>query len=262
MEKLLRDEIYEIKRENFEQFCLMLRYTLGNFMASGVQYGFTHSITKKNFQVFGDYFAILKEENAYLNLLLRANPKFESSQMFRFLDLLDEKNDEAIAYFYQILDDFGDSISFGGEGYRFQYPKRHFKFITEVEDFQNELTRLILGENVLQEYYSYEDVFWNYLKPRTTVLEGISKDNDSYFYGVYPKISEDQILRDFKMIVPHMDDLKTLFINVHELNHAYVLYQRLYQPFEELDYESYAKKAEEDFRENCLERKRKQLFQD
>ena len=262
MEKYLRNEIYELKRDNFEQFCFMLRYTLNNWFSSGIQYGFFHPITKKNYRVFEDYLKILKEENLYLNLLLQNELTFESGQVFHFLDLLDEKNAEMMMFFYQTLDDFEDSISFGGEEYRFQYPKRNFKFITENQDFQNELTRLILGTNVLQEYYTFGDSFWRYLNPRTTVLNEMINNNASCFYGVYPKISEDHILRGIKMIVPQMDSLETLLINVHELNYAYALYQRINQPFEDLDYEFYAKQAEQDFMERCFYRKRKQLFGD
>lgn len=117
----------------------------------------------------------------------------------------------------------------------------------------------MLGENVEEKYFPYPKEFWEYLKPRMTILTGeIEKDID--FYGVYTKIDSANILRDIKVYIPEDRDMKTLLITVHEINHAYILYTHLNEPFLDLDYEKIAKEEEQNFLETYFKPHYKRIF--
>ncbi len=51
-------------------------------------------------------------------------------------------------------------------------------------------------------------------------------------WGVFPIIDENGILKDIRMIVPVIYDIKSLCVNLHEYTHAYELYSYLEKHYE------------------------------
>ena len=92
-----------------------------------------------------------------------------------------------------------------------------------------------------------------------TILTG-EVEEEMPFYGVYTKIDSENRLRDIKVYVPEDRDLKTLLITIHEINNAFVLYERLNEPFLDLDYEKMAKEEEQSFLETYFEPHYKRIF--
>ncbi len=255
--KLLKEEINDLKKYNIEETIAVIKYSLLQYVKSLLRYGSTNLITKNNLELLKIYFANLKEEYSFYKILLNNHKNLFYADTLEFLNNLNDWQEVFISYIYQCLDDLEDAYEMGIE-YRASFPKKDFAFLTESMQYQNEIIRLLLGESVLLNYFQYPIEFWNYMKSRTIILnEGI---DDQEFVGVYPKLDQYNRVENLKMFVPQIIDLKTLLINIHEYNHAYMLYSRLGKAFEEANYEDLAKAEEKNFMENYFEPLKEKIF--
>ncbi len=201
---------------------------------------------------------IIKEENKYLNLLLKNRKNINIAEALELLDKLDEQNEQTISFYYEYIECLEDAYELEAE-HRIASPIKNFPTLVETDAFRKEIARILLGENVERKYFAYPKEFWDYLKPRTTILTG-EVEKDMEFYGVYTKIDGENRLRDIKVYIPEDRDLKTLLITIREINHAFVLYERLNEPFLDLDYEKMAKEEEQNFLETYFEPHYKRIF--
>lgn len=256
--KAIVDEIEEIKRENLEQLFYMAYYTLKNYIKSVLKYGSQNKITYKNKELFQTFVSIQKEENLLLNLLLKNRKKINIGEAYAFLDSLDELNEKTMQYFYQYLDDLEVAYSLGEER-RTKEPLKKFETLLETEKYRREIIRMLLKEDVLKDFFAYPDEFWEYVTPRICQIEEIAEGKA--FYAVYVKTDEENKIKNIKVYVPKIIDLETLLINIHEINHAYLLYKNLNQPLcQEEEYERLAKEAEQFFLESYFDEAYRKVF--
>lgn len=259
-EKELKEEILNIKKETIEEVFLLFYYAYKNYFKCLVKFGFSHKITQKNKEVFKEFMQNIKEENKYLNLLLKNRKNINIAEAFELLDKLDEQNDQTISFYfyYEYIECLEDAYELEAE-HRIASPIKNFPTLVETDAFRKEIARILLGENVKEKYFTYPKEFWEYLKPRMTILTREVEEEIS-FYGVYTKIDNENCLRDIKVYVPEDRDLKTLLIMIQEINLAFVLYERLNEPFLDLDYEKMAKEEEQNFLETYFEPHYKRIF--
>ncbi len=100
----------------------------------------------------------------------------------------------------------------------------------------------------IKRFLNYSSTFWQYIEKR------IVPTDDCFFYGVNMKMDTNNCLVDMKVFVPVITDLQTTLVNVHELKHAYDLYQLLGNPLDkgEYEYERRVKELEESFKEKYM----------
>lgn len=257
--KVIQQEIQKIKYENLEQMLYMAYYTGINYIKGFLKYGALNKITFKNKEIFHDYMQIMQEEKMLLNLLLKNSHRINEYAVLVLLDSLDEINEKTMKYYYQYLEDLEVAYELGEE-HRTKAPIRNFKNLLETEQYREETIRILLGENVLQEYFNYSKEFWDYLAPRMTILDE-DIDGGKSFFAVYIKTDTENAIYDLKVYVPYITNLETLLINIHEVNHAYMLYQNLNKPMQkEIDYEKIAKEEEQRFLESYFDEAYKRVF--
>lgn len=250
-------EIIITKKENIEQCVLISWYCLSQFLLSYMRYG-NNKITQNNKEVYRMFLEIWKEENTYLNILQKNIKTLNVPDAFAFIDNLDEMNDMYIEYLYKVLDDLEGAYETGHE-YSATIPKKQFKTILDNNDFRREVVRIVLGENILKDYFKFPDEFWDYIKNKTIVLdEGIEDGED--FTGVYHRLDKNDVLVDIKLYLPRITNMRTLLMNVQLINHAYLLYIQKRIQIKEMDYSKESEIEQQEFLENYFEPTYKRIF--
>lgn len=250
-------EIIEIKKENLEQGVRVSWYCLSQYLLSYIRYG-NNKITQNNKEVYRMFLENWKEENTYLNILQQNIKTLNGPETLSFFDKLDELNEEFINYIYYALDGIESAYETGRE-YSATIPKKHFCSITDSNDFRREVVRIILGENILKEYFQFPEEFWNYIENKTIILdEGIEDGED--FIGVYHRLDKNDILLDIKLYLPRITDMKTLLMNVQLINHAYLLYIQKRIQMKEMDYSKESEIEQQEFLETYFEPVYKRIF--
>jgi hypothetical protein len=107
-------------------------------------------------------------------------------------------------------------------------------------------------------FLDYPDDFWEFVTPRIRRVDSTIPGNEIFYATLLKFDKKDKnIIRDIKVMVPHIIDLKTACINIHELKHAYDMYIKLNQYVDDNDptYESTAIEMENKFKEMVYSKK-------
>ena len=107
-------------------------------------------------------------------------------------------------------------------------------------------------------FLDYPEEFWEYVTPRIRKVDSTIPGNEIFYATLLKFDKKDKnIIRDIKVMLPHIIDLKTACINIHELKHAYDMYKKLNQYVDDSDpkYESDAIAMEEKFKVKILKAK-------
>lgn len=113
----------------------------------------------------------------------------------------------------------------------------------ERQSLIDEITGLRLSDSSVDEYFR-NGVITEYLRQNTKYFNG---GYDLSYYGAYPLI-EDGIVRRVKLVVPHVRNLETALVNVHEFRHGFDLYDLIGKEYpEENDFEERARAEENQF---------------
>ncbi len=246
------EEIKETIGQNREQFLTIFSYSSNQLMKSLLRYGKSSAITKSSLTILKQFLKNYQEEQTYLHLLLQ-NRKvgYDYNAVFAFLDQLDMLNEDWVLYLYEALDDILVAYEMNRES-KSKLPLRNFALLTETDIYRQELTRILLGREVLKEYYPYPQEFWEYIAKKITILD-LDLEESMSFIGVYPKLNSSNQVIDIKVYLPPVTSLSTLLIVIHEYNHAYQMYWQLGQEFLDLPYEEMAKQEEEKFLQTYFE---------
>lgn len=87
------------------------------------------------------------------------------------------------------------------------------------EDYWNkELNSALEDENITN------PSFFEFMRGK---IKTLALPADEFGWGVFPLIDDDGIVYDIRMVVPVINDTKTLCINIHEYTHAYEVYESL-----------------------------------
>ena len=96
-------------------------------------------------------------------------------------------------------------------------------------------------------YLNYENEFWNFINKKIKFIDGSVEEN-KFFYSTLMKFDFNNNLKDIKVIVPFVTDLKTALVNIHEFCHAHDLYLMMGKPItNEQEYEERAIQKENNF---------------
>ena len=85
--------------------------------------------------------------------------------------------------------------------------------------------------NFLQEMEIYNEKFLNYLKDKTLIVD-LNEETKSSI-GTYPKIDENNILKDIHICVPKKTNDITISMNIHEYVEALLLFRNLNEEYKE-----------------------------
>lgn len=255
--KILKEEVNEIKRQNWEETKDLLIYGLSQYFKSLLKYGRNSKITNNNIKVLKMYWDNLQEEENYYALLLHNQNLLSTAETLDFLADIDNWKEQFLKYLYDCLDSLEDSYEMGIE-HRAKLPRKDLVFLTETPKYRKEIVRLLLGNSFLQDYFKYPQEFWSYMQNRTIVLNDGIDDYD--FIGVYPKLDKDNHILAIKMYIPQIIDLQTMLVTIHEYNHAYMLYFQLGEKMQNYDYEALAKGEEARFLETYFEPAYQRIF--
>jgi len=88
--------------------------------------------------------------------------------------------------------------------------------------------------NFLKENELYDEEVFNYMKDRIRIVKYNETSKD--FFGCYPIVDENNILRDIKICVPNTIDDITVSINIHEYVHYLLTYRSLNKEYKEDKY--------------------------
>ncbi len=81
----------------------------------------------------------------------------------------------------------------------------------------------------------YNEEVFEYIKPKTVYLD--HSEEATHFYGVFPIVDDNNIIKDIKLCVPKIKDDITVSINIHEYVHLLLLYRNLNKEYKESDYD-------------------------
>lgn len=89
--------------------------------------------------------------------------------------------------------------------------------------------------NFLKETEIYNEELFKYIKPKTVYLD--HSEEAIPFYGVFPIVDDNNIIKDIKLCVPKIKDDITVSINIHEYVHLLMVYRDLNKEYKESDYD-------------------------
>ncbi len=246
-------ELRELMKLNQEELFLQAKEYLGVYLLSVISDPKGKNQRKKLLQKLKEYQKIIKEENRYLDYMIKNHKKIrdweEACQIVKELDIL---NELTYTHYDNILEQYEETL-YNDQITREIIPNKNFETLLERTDYLERILGLTLTEKDLEAYYQSE-VAWEYLKGQTKILPGKLEDTKSYF-GCYPQI-EKNLLMEIKICVPPITNLESMKINVHEYKHGIDLYPYLGKSYPEMDYEQRAREEEENYRMNALIKKK------
>ena len=135
----------------------------------------------------------------------------------------------------------------------YSFPTKSMSSLITDGFIKKEVIGLTLSQEDLLSYYHKEDAIY-YLLNHTKILN--TDLDDTSFYGCYT-ITYKNILKEIKICVPPITNLKSMLINIHEYRHGIDLYPFLGKNYPSYNYESSAKQEEINFQKTLSLRKGK-----
>ncbi len=198
-----------------------------------------------------DYLLITKEENAILSYLVSNFDKIKDFDTLYFLlDKLDLVNEATFKQFNSLGEEYLDALE---SKKSYSFPTKSMSSLITDDSIKKEVIGLTLSKEDLLSYYHKEDAIY-YLFDHTKTLD--SNLDDTSFYGCYP-ITDKNTLKEIRVCVPPITNLKSMLINIHEYRHGIDLYPFLGKNYPCYDYESSAKQEEINFQKTLSLRKGK-----
>ena len=168
---------------------------------------------------------ILIEENNIHNFILKNSDLIELGELYDLLDKIDDVNSDTIKYIYSAFDDILDACETKCED-RASHYKRNFSTLIETDEYRKEAVGLTINIDNIKEFLSYPQEFWDFVTPKIRRVDPRIKENE-ILYVTLLKVDDEGILRDIRVMVPEIIDLRTACINVHEFKHAFDLYLKI-----------------------------------
>ena len=135
----------------------------------------------------------------------------------------------------------------------YSFPTKSISSLVADSSIEKEVIGLTLSKEDLLSYYHKEDAIY-YLFNHTKTLD--SNLDDTSLYGCYP-ITDKNTLKEIRVCVPPITNLKSMLINIHEYRHGIDLYPFLGKNYPSYYYESSAKQEEINFQKTLSLRKGK-----
>lgn len=198
-----------------------------------------------------DYLLITKEENAILSYLVSNFDKIKDFDTLYFLlDKLDLVNEATFKQFNSLGEEYLDALEYKKS---YSFPTKSMSSLITDDSIKKEVIGLTLSQEDLLSYYHKEDAIYYLLNHTKIFNTGL---DDTSFYGCYT-ITDKNTLKEIRVCVPPITNLKSMLINIHEYRHGIDLYPFLGKNYPCYDYESSAKQEEINFQKTLSLRKGK-----
>ena len=244
--KVIKECIKELRSANREQTRLMFNIFMDSFLPSLIIFG-NNEITQDAYNIWKQIIKIKKEETRIHSFLLKNAKDINFNKCLELFDLLEEINDQTIMFYINAFDDIKSACETKNELYA-KHRKKDFQTLIETDEYKIISAGLTIKMEDIKEFLNFGEDFWNYIKSKIKYIEA-TKENE-FFYCTLMKFDNNNHLIDLKVIIPHITDLKTALVNIHELKHAYDLYQLLEKEVDENNpiYEQDAGEKEKEFK--------------
>ncbi len=249
--KILKSEINDRQILNIEEISLMFKYFLQCFLKNLAVNNYNKINAGEAITTWNEFKKIIKEEKNFYKFMLKYQKEIDFNSAYHFIDMLDYINEKTVRYFIEIFDCIEDA-SERNTNFKRKYYKRNFDTLIQTNTYKIYATGLLLKLDDIKQFFNFPPSFWQYIDDKIIFIDS-EKEQDNSIYGVLMKFDDNSLLKDIKIIVPYIIDLDTALINVHEIKHAYDLYQLLGSKVEdEMSLELTAKEEEEKFVKNYV----------
>lgn len=252
----LRKNINEMKQGDFNQMALITYYSLGSYFKSLVAFGRKNPITKDNLQIIKEMYQIIIKERKLLNFILKNIDEIDVSEALDAIYMLDELNDETVAYYYDVIEDI-EAACYIKEEHRGIRKQNNTPTLLESDSYAMKIMALAENDNSLRDFLKFDDNFWQVASSKTLIKDEELENSETKYYAK-AILNEFDLVADFRIIVPKVINLETALIAIKVYKEAYNIYKymgKVYEPFSEEN----ALKAQEEFKENYLLSKAKKL---
>lgn len=232
-----KKEIKNMQKENKDNLLLVVDCGIENMI-------FSDESIDDSLLIMEDSYLIKKEQAKLLKFLRQNLKKIDSNELDKVLTTLKTVSQKTVDdQCYRLLSDNEQVKKIDG-----------LQTVTDTDQFRKEVYGLTLKMNDIVKYLNYPSSFWAYILPR------IIRTDEEKVHGIYVKCDEEEIVKDIKLYIPHIINLNTAKINIHEFRCAYDIYQMLNGVYVDGDYENSDEIIEEGFENNYLKQKVKKQF--
>lgn len=225
------EDIKRMKSGSLEQMYLITVYGLEAYFKSLFAFGKDNKITRDNLNVIREMFRILKTERIFLNYILRHLDEFDISATEDVVAMLDEANDKAVIFYYDVIDGIEDAVDLQEE-WRGIRRKQDYPTLTQSTTYAKEV--VALGENAesLKQFLGFETDFWSYIKDKVQEADCTCEEVEGMFYAK-PLLDPDSMVVGIHVLVPKVVDLRTALLAISIYNRAHDIYNMIGQTYDD-----------------------------
>lgn len=227
-EDLLSD-IKQMKSGSFEQMFLVTTYSLSNYMKCLLTFGRNSQVTKDNLHIIKEMFSILKTERAFLNYILKNLDKIDAYSALLVVGLLDEANDETVAFYYKVMDDIEEACEMQEE-MRGKRIKQRRPTILQEQSYAAEVIALCENIDSLKSFLGYEEDFWHFIEDKVKKVNTAPSVEEKMIYANPIYDNNDKVV-SIDILVPCIVDLQTALMALQIYVKAYRIYKSLGQAY-------------------------------
>ncbi len=224
------EDIRRMKSGSFEQMFLTTVYGLGSYFKSLFAFGKDNKITRDNLNVIREMFRILKTERIFLNYILRHLDEFDIAATEDVVALLDEANDEAVFFYYDVINDIENAADLHEE-YRGIRRKQDYPTLIQSTTYAKEVVALGENSESLKQFLGFETDFWSYIKDKIREVDYPGEEANGMFYAK-PLLDPDSMVVGIIVLVPKVVDLRTALLAIKIYNEAHDLYYMVGQTYD------------------------------
>lgn len=254
--QLLQQDIIDMKKGSLEEMALITFYSLASFWKSLMTFGLQSKITKDNLNVIKEMFSILRKERTLLNYILQNIDDFDLDATSDVVTLLDELNDDTVAYYYRVIEDIEDACETKQE-YRGLRPRTFRPTLIDSNNYSNEVIALGENFNSLKEFLGFEEEFWTFIKNHINYVDRTSENTKTA--SATPILDEKGYVSSINIVIPQVKDLSSALTTIAIYKKAYEIYKMLGTNFNKENIES-SSNLEETYQEVYLPKKTKQIL--
>ncbi len=216
------EDIQRMKSGSFEQMYLTTIYGLGSYFKSLFVFGINNKITRDNLNVISEMFRILKTERIFLNYILRHLDEFDIAATEDVVAMLDEANDEAVLFYYDVINDIEDAADLHEE-WRGTRRKQSQPTLIQSTSYAKEVVALSENLESLKQFLGFETDFWSYIKDKVREVDYPGDEAKEMFYAK-PLLDPDSMVVGIIVLVPKVVDLRTALLAIKIYNEAHDIY--------------------------------------
>lgn len=220
----LLEEIKDYEKETFNETFLIIYYSLKTYFYSLTTFGLSSPITKDCLNIIKEFIDINKYESKVFKYIINNIETIKIDIAELYIDEMNERKEREILYYYQVLDDIEEACDMQTP-YRAKRMKKDYLSIKDDENFNLNIHSSSYTLESLMDYLSFTKDIKDFINTHTIIEYYELTDED--MFGINYKVDENNVITDIKLILPVIEDYKTLKLNVNLLMKAYYLYNSL-----------------------------------